>query len=85
MNGLHAGVHPPVARHGAEGEGPDASPLMGAEIHEHASRVASRVPHFGNETFSTGNMVNGFIDHLPSVSPADTSFACFVAGEGHGG
>lgn len=55
------------------------------ESDEHASHVASRVPHFGNETFSTGNMVTGFIDHLPSVSPADTSFACFIAGEGHGG
>lgn len=30
-------------------------------------------------------VVNGFIDHLPSVSPADTSFACFIAGEGDGG
>lgn len=29
INTLHAGVIPPVSRHGAEGEGSSTSPLMG--------------------------------------------------------
>lgn len=81
MDGLHAGVHPPVARHGAEGEGPDASPLRSADSDHAAPQCKPR----SISPDEPDTVVNGFIDHLPSVSPADTSFACFIAGEGQGG
>lgn len=52
------------------------------ERDEHASHVASDMPDFGTETILPHTMVNGFDDHLPIAKNPDTSFACFIAGEG---
>lgn len=55
------------------------------ESDEHASRVARPVPDCCDAASVPDTVVNGFIDHLPVAKNPDTSFACFVAGEGQGG
>lgn len=51
------------------------------ECDEHASRLANRMPDCCNAAERPDTVVNGGDGIRQVVSHADTSFACFIAGE----
>ncbi len=53
-----------------------AFPDPGIKETQHASHVASDVPHCGNETKSTGIIVNGEGGAFETVSGVDTCGRC---------